>query len=132
MLLKANILAKASFLEQIPNLAYASTTIDTWLKTFFATPALDSTASKGPPPSPQYEHGKRYWGEEHRCDGEITNSSNYNFLSCFAERATSSQPAQQHRSRKFSCQLLLQPSKTRPSAQLGYPGRDSDTEHPTS
>ena len=47
MLLKANILAKVSFLEQIPNLAYASTTIDTWLKTFFATPALAPTAPKG-------------------------------------------------------------------------------------
>ena len=42
--------AKASFLEQIPNLAYAFTAIDTWLKTFFAMPALDSTAPKGPPP----------------------------------------------------------------------------------
>ena len=52
MLLKANILAKVSFLEQIPNLAYASTTIDTWLKTFFATPALAPTAPKGPPPPP--------------------------------------------------------------------------------
>ena len=53
MLMRANILAKASFLEQIPNLAYAFTTIDMWLKTFFAMPALDSSASKGalPPPS---------------------------------------------------------------------------------
>ena len=46
MLLKANILAKVSFLEQIPNLAYAFTAIDMWLKTFFAMPALDSSASK--------------------------------------------------------------------------------------
>ena len=53
MLMRANILAKASFLEQIPNLAYAFTAIDMWLKTFFAMPALDSSASKGalPPPS---------------------------------------------------------------------------------
>ena len=130
VLLKANILAKVSFLEQIPNLAYASTTIDTWLKTFFATPALDPAASKGPPPPPSTNMAKGTGrvGEAHRCDGEITNSSNYNFLSCIAERATSSQPAQQHRSRKFSCQLLLQPSKTRHTAQLGHPGRDSDTE----
>ena len=52
MLLKANIMAKVSFLDQIPNLAYAYTTIDTWLKTFFATPALAPTAPKGPPPPP--------------------------------------------------------------------------------
>ena len=53
MLMRANILAKASFLEQIPNLAYAFTAIDMWLKTFFAMPALDSSVSKGalPPPS---------------------------------------------------------------------------------
>ena len=53
MLMRANILAKASFLEQIPNLAYAFTAIDMWLTTFFAMPALDSSASKGalPPPS---------------------------------------------------------------------------------
>ena len=44
--------AKASFLEQIPNLAYAFTTIDMWLKTFFAMPALDSSASKGAPLPP--------------------------------------------------------------------------------
>ena len=93
--------AKASFLEQIPNLAYAFTAIDMWLKTFFAMPALDSSVSKGGPPSPQHEHGKMCWGEEHRCDGEITNTSNHYFLSCYAERATSShncQPAQQLRS----------------------------------
>ena len=52
MLLKANTLAKASFLEQIPNLAYAFTAIDMWLKTFFAMPAFDSSASKGPPLPP--------------------------------------------------------------------------------
>ena len=53
MLMRANILAKASFLEQIPNLAYAFTAIDMWLTTFFAMPALDSSVSKGalPPPS---------------------------------------------------------------------------------
>ena len=51
-LLKANILAKISFLDHILNLAYASTTIDTWLKTFFDTPALAPTAPKGPPPPP--------------------------------------------------------------------------------
>ena len=43
MLMRANILAKASFLEQIPNLAYAFTAIDMWLKTFFTMPALDSS-----------------------------------------------------------------------------------------
>ena len=53
MLIRANILAKASFLEQIPNLADAFTAIDMWLTTFFAMPALDSSVSKGalPPPS---------------------------------------------------------------------------------
>ena len=53
MLMRANILAKATFLEQIPNLAYAFTAIDMWLTTFFAMPALDSSVSKGalPPPS---------------------------------------------------------------------------------
>ena len=50
--MKANILAKAAFLEQIPNLAYAFTAIDMWLKTFFAMPALDSSASKGAPLPP--------------------------------------------------------------------------------
>ena len=58
MLLKANILAKASFLEQIPNLAYAFTAIDMWLKTFFAMPALDSSASKGVPPPPSTNMAK--------------------------------------------------------------------------
>ena len=60
MLLKANILAKASFL-QIPNLAYAFTAIDMWLKTFFAMPALDFTASKGPSPPPSTNMAKCAW-----------------------------------------------------------------------
>ena len=51
--MKANILAKASFLQQIPNLAYAYTVIDTWLTNFFASPLHDPSVSKGanPPPS---------------------------------------------------------------------------------
>ena len=58
MLMRANILAKASFLEQIPNLAYAFTAIDMWLKTFFAMPALDSSVSKGPslPPARTWQN----------------------------------------------------------------------------
>ena len=53
MLMKANILAKASFLQQIPNLAYAYTVIDMWLRNFFASPLHDPSVSKGanPPPS---------------------------------------------------------------------------------
>merc|ERR1712218_582691 len=58
MLMRANILAKASFLKQIPNLAYAFTAIDMWLKTFFAMPALDSSASKGAPPPPSTNMAK--------------------------------------------------------------------------
>ena len=50
--------AKASFLEQIPNLAYAFTTIDMWLKTFFAMPTLDSPAPKGAPPPPSTNMAK--------------------------------------------------------------------------
>ena len=52
-LMKANILAKASFLQQIPNLAYAYTVIDTWLTNFFASPLHDPSVSTGanPPPS---------------------------------------------------------------------------------
>ena len=99
MLMRANILAKASFLEQIPNLAYAFTAIDMWLKTFFAMPALDSSVSKGA--LPPHEHGKMCWGEKYRCGGEITNTSNHYFLSRYTEGATSShncQPAQQQRS----------------------------------
>ena len=44
---------------------------------------------------------KMCWGEKLRCGGEITNTSNHYFLSCYAEGATSShncQPAQQQRS----------------------------------
>ena len=51
--MKANILAKASFLQQIPNLAYAYTVIDMWLTNFFASPLHDPSVSTGanPPPS---------------------------------------------------------------------------------
>ena len=132
-LLKANILAKTSFLDHIPNLAYVSTTIAGWLKTFFDTPALAPTAPRGPPP-PQYRHGNRYWREAHRCDWKSANPSYYILFSCIAEGAASSLPvsqpesqpasrsAWQHRSQKFSCKLLLPPSKTRYTAQLGHPG----------
>ena len=93
-LLKANILAKTSFLDHIPNLAYVSTTIAGWLKTFFDTPALAPTAPRGPPPPPSTDMatgtgGRHIW---------------------------------QHRSQKFSCKLLLPPSETRYTAQLGHPG----------
>ena len=51
--MKANILAKASFLQQIPNLAYAYTVIDMWLTNFFASPLHDPSVLTGanPPPS---------------------------------------------------------------------------------
>ena len=98
MLMRANILAKASFLEQIPNLAYAFTAIDMWLTTFFA---MTPQSQRGPP-SPQHEHGKMCWGEKHRCGGEITNTSNHYILSCHADEGAISrhncQPAQQQRS----------------------------------
>ena len=53
MSMRANILAKVSFMQQIPNLAYAYTVIDTWLTNFFAMPLHDPSVSKGayPPPS---------------------------------------------------------------------------------
>ena len=50
--MKANILAKASFLQQIPNLAYAYTVIDTWLTNFFVSPLHDPSVSKGANPLP--------------------------------------------------------------------------------
>ena len=50
--MKANILAKASFPQQIPNLAYAYTVIDMWLSNFFASPLYDPSALTGANPPP--------------------------------------------------------------------------------
>ena len=50
--MKANILAKASFLQQIPNLAYTYTVIDMWLSNFFASPLHDPSALTGANPPP--------------------------------------------------------------------------------
>ena len=52
-LLEANILAKKSFLDQIPHLAHVSTTISEWLMNFFDMLASAPTIPTGlnPPPS---------------------------------------------------------------------------------
>ena len=127
MLLKANIMAKVSFLDQIPNLAYAYTTIDTWLKTFFATPALAPTAPKGPPPPPSTNMATGTGGRRTGVIGKVQTHLITTFFHALPREhppasQPASQPAWQHRSRKFSCKLLLQPSKTRHTAQLGHSG----------
>ena len=73
MLMRANILAKASFLEQIPNLAYAFTAIDMWLKTFFTMPSLDSSASKGASPPPRTNMAKCAGGRSTGVMGKLQN-----------------------------------------------------------
>ena len=140
-LLKANILAKTSFLDHIPNLAYVSTTITGWLMTFFDMPALAPTAPIGLPSPPSTDSatgtGGRYTGVVGKVQTHLITSY---FHALPREQPPVSQPesqpasrsAWQHRSQKFSCRLLLPPSETRYTAQSGHPGRDSDSEQPNS
>ena len=64
-------MAKASFLQQIPNLAYAYTVIDTWLTNFFATPLHEPSVSKGAYPPPSTNKAKGAGGENTGVVGKI-------------------------------------------------------------
>ena len=98
--MRANILAKASFLEQIPNLANAYTVIDTWLTTFFAMPAHDPSVSKGALPPPSTNKAKCAGGKSTGVVGKL--QTHHYILSSHADEGATSrhtcQPAQQQRS----------------------------------
>ena len=86
--MKANILAKASFLQQIPKLAYAYTVIDMWLSNFFATPLHDPSALTGANPPPNTNLAIGVGGKN---TGVLKKNTFDNFiLSCHAEEGSTS------------------------------------------
>ena len=86
--MKANILAKASFPQQIPNLAYAYTVIDMWLSNFFASPLHDPSALTGANPPPNTNLAIGVGGKN---TGVLKKNTFDNFiLSCHAEEGSTS------------------------------------------
>ena len=86
--MKANILAKASFLQQIPNLAYAYTVIDMWLTNFFASSLHDPSVLTGANPPPNTNLAIGVGGKN---TGVLKKNTFDNFiLSCHAEEGSTS------------------------------------------